>query len=40
MDVALPAKLPAAVDDTLAMLGNADYIADRSLATAVYWRCT
>jgi MoxR-like ATPase len=28
--------LPAAVDDTLAMLGAADYIADRSLATAVH----
>jgi MoxR-like ATPase len=28
--------LPAAVDDTLAMLGSADYVADRSLATAVH----
>jgi MoxR-like ATPase len=36
MDVATPAKLPTAVDDTLAMLGSADYIADRSLATAVH----
>ena len=29
-------KLPASVDDTLAMLGSADYVADRSLATAVH----
>jgi MoxR-like ATPase len=36
MDVATPAKLPEAVEDTLAMLGSADYIADRSLATAVH----
>ena len=36
MDVAAAAKLPASVDDTLAMLGSADYIADRSLATAVH----
>src|SRR5438034_5572704 len=28
--------LPAAVGDTLAMLGSADYVADRSLATAVH----
>ncbi len=28
--------LPASVDATLAMLGGADYIADRSLATAVH----
>jgi MoxR-like ATPase len=28
--------LPASVDATLAMLGTADYIADRSLATAVH----
>jgi MoxR-like ATPase len=28
--------LPTAVDDTLAMLGSADYVADRSLATAVH----
>jgi len=27
--------LPAAVGDTLNMLGSADYVADRSLATAV-----
>jgi MoxR-like ATPase len=36
MDVAHPAKLPASVDATLSMLGSADYIADRSLATAVH----
>ena len=36
MDVAAAAKLPPSVDDTLAMLGSADYIADRSLATAVH----
>jgi MoxR-like ATPase len=28
--------LPVAVDDTLTMLGSADYVADRSLATAVH----
>ena len=28
--------LPASVDTTLAMLGSADYVADRSLATAVH----
>src|SRR5260370_29939821 len=28
--------LPASVDSTLALLGHGDYIADRSLATAVY----
>jgi MoxR-like ATPase len=30
------ASLPADVGDTLAMLGSADYVADRSLATAVH----
>jgi MoxR-like ATPase len=30
------AALPANVGDTLAMLGGADYVADRSLATAVH----
>src|SRR5947209_11144153 len=30
------AALPAAVGDTLEMLGSADYVADRSLATAVH----
>src|SRR6202051_4948768 len=33
---AKPPSLPTAVDDTLAMLGSADYVADRSLATAVH----
>jgi len=28
--------LPPSVDDTLALLGSADYVADRSLATAVH----
>jgi MoxR-like ATPase len=28
--------LPATLDDTLALLGSADYVADRSLATAVH----
>ena len=28
--------LPAAVGDTLTMLGSADYVADRSLATVLY----
>jgi MoxR-like ATPase len=28
--------IPSSVDDTLALLGSADYVADRSLATAVY----
>ena len=36
MDIANSVKLPATVDATLAMLGSADYIADRSLATAVH----
>ena len=36
MDAVSTAKLPASVDDTLAMLGSADYVADRSLATAVH----
>src|SRR5215469_3699996 len=29
-------SLPVTVTDTLALLGSADYIADRSLATAVH----
>jgi MoxR-like ATPase len=33
---AAAATLPASVGDTLAMLGSADYVADRSLATAVH----
>jgi len=36
MCAATLAPLPAAVGDTLAMLGSADYVADRSLATAVH----
>src|ERR1700752_4093892 len=31
-----PPALPASVDATLAMLSSADYVADRSLATAVH----
>src|ERR1700746_2185735 len=31
-----PTTLPASVDDTLVLLGSADYVADRSLATAVH----
>src|SRR5262245_29082151 len=31
-----PITLPASVEDTLALLGSADYVADRSLATAVH----
>ena len=29
-------NLPSSVGDTLAMLGSADYVADRSLATAAH----
>jgi MoxR-like ATPase len=36
MDAVSPVTLPASVDGTLAMLGSADYVADRSLATAVH----
>src|ERR1700739_638424 len=36
MEVAAAVKLPASVGDTLTMLGSADYVADRSLATAVH----
>ena len=28
--------LPQSIDDTLALLGNADYVADRSLATVIF----
>src|SRR5438034_7389939 len=35
-DNGTPITLPASVDDTLALLGSADYVADRSLATAVH----
>jgi MoxR-like ATPase len=31
-----PAPLPASIDDTLKLLTSADYVADRSLATALY----
>jgi MoxR-like ATPase len=30
------AALPKSIDDTVALLGSADYVADRSLSTAVY----
>src|ERR1700676_4447938 len=36
MRVNSSANLPSTVTDTLALLGSADYIADRSLATAVH----
>jgi MoxR-like ATPase len=36
MCAAKPGSLPATVEQSLAMLGSADYIADRSLATAVH----
>jgi MoxR-like ATPase len=36
MAKAKPAALPISVGDTLDMLGSADYVADRSLATAVH----
>jgi len=32
----VPAALPSSVDETLALLGRGRYVADRSLATAVY----
>jgi len=35
-DQPIYSALPASVSDTLAMLGSADYVADRSLATAVH----
>ena len=35
-DNGTPSTLPASVDDTLALLESADYVADRSLATAVH----
>ncbi len=31
-----PLALPASIDDTVALLAGADYVADRSLATAVF----
>jgi MoxR-like ATPase len=36
MRAASPSALPATIDDSLALLASADYVADRSLATAVY----
>jgi MoxR-like ATPase len=33
---AKPRPLPASIDDTLALLGSADYLADRSLATVLF----
>jgi MoxR-like ATPase len=33
---AAPARLPATIDETLALLASADYVAERSLATAVF----
>ena len=30
------AALPASIDDTLALMAQADYIADRSLATVLF----
>jgi MoxR-like ATPase len=35
-DNGYPTTLPASVDATLGLLGSADYVADRSLATAVH----
>ena len=32
----MPRALPKSIDDTHALLGSADYVADRSLATALY----
>ena len=32
----MPPPLPASIDDTLKLLTSADYVADRSLATALY----
>jgi MoxR-like ATPase len=32
----MPAALPASIDDTAALLAQADYVAERSLATAVF----
>jgi MoxR-like ATPase len=33
---AKPAKLPTSIDDTIKLLGSADYLADRSLATVLF----
>ena len=32
----MPASIPTSIDDTLKLLTSADYVADRSLATALY----
>src|SRR5579862_1256795 len=32
----MPKALPKSIDETYALLGSADYVADRSLATALY----
>ena len=32
----MPTPLPKSIDDTLKLLTSADYVADRSLATALY----
>ena len=32
----MPRPLPKNIDDTHELLGSADYVADRSLATALY----
>src|ERR1051325_4994945 len=34
--VELPKKAPASIDDTLKLLGEASYLADRSLATVLF----
>src|SRR5688572_24949698 len=36
----MPSPLPQSIDDTLALLTSADYVADRSLATALYLALT
>ncbi|UUP19254.1 AAA family ATPase [Nitratireductor thuwali] len=36
MSVIAPRALPASIDETLEMLGRADYVADRSLATVLF----
>ena len=36
MAIAEPKPLPASIDETLKMLGEASYVADRALATVVF----
>src|SRR5689334_5351599 len=36
----MPLSPPSSIDDTLALLASADYVADRSLATALYLALT